>query len=122
MTTMADTRQSSNRGISRTSTVGPCATPRKASTPRHAARTAFAPVPEATPIWLAALMASRCQATRAGEGSTVSWKSVSGKALYTNAGMDIEMIQPLGVALAGGHTLAVSWIPGDTAYTLEVFQ
>lgn len=77
---------------------------------------------EATPIWLAALIASCCRATCAGAGETVSWKSVSGKALYTNAGADTEFIHPLGVALQGGQTLAVSWMPGDTAYTVEILQ
>ena len=32
----------------------------------------------------------------------------------------VELIQPLGVYLRGGQTLAVYWTPGDTAYTLEV--
>lgn len=77
---------------------------------------------EVMPIWLAALIASCCQATRAGEGATVAWKNVCGKAVYTNAGLDTEVIQPLGVTLPGGQTLVVSWIPGDTAYTVEVYQ
>jgi hypothetical protein len=118
---MAETRQKGQRTIS--GSVARCSTPRKTvCAPRHTARSAVRQAIEATPIWLAALIATRCQATRAGEGATVSWKSVSGKAVYTNAGVDTEMIQPLGVALEGGQTLAVSWIPGDTAYTLEVFQ
>jgi hypothetical protein len=75
---------------------------------------------EPTPIWMAALMASRCLANRRGEDAAVRWNHVSGKALYTNSGADPELIQPLGVYLRGGETLAVSWIPGDTAYTLEV--
>ena len=85
-------------------------------------RRSFAPAVEATPIWLAALIATRCEAKRAGAGSAVSWKSVCGKAVYTNAGADTELIQPLGVALRGGQTLAVSWTPGETSYTLEVYQ
>jgi len=75
---------------------------------------------EPTPIWMAALMASRCLADRDGKGSAVRWNQVSGKALYTNSGNDPELIQPLGVCLRGGQTLAVSWFPGDTSYTLEV--
>jgi hypothetical protein len=75
---------------------------------------------EPTPIWMAALMAIRCLANRHGEACAVCWNNVSGKALYTNCGVDPELIQPLGVYLRSGETLAVSWIPGDTTYTLEV--
>jgi len=76
--------------------------------------------PEPTPIWMAALMATRCLANRDGNGALVRWNQVSGKALYTNSGADPEWILPLGVFLGAGQTLSVSWIPGDTAYTLEV--
>ena len=75
---------------------------------------------EPTPIWMAALMATRCLANRKGQDAAVRWSQVSGKALYTNSGVDPELILPLGVCLRAGQTLAVSWIPGDTAYTLEV--
>jgi len=75
---------------------------------------------ETTPIWMAALMAALCLADRDGKGATVRWNNVSGKALYTNSGSGPELIQPLGVFLRSGETLAVSWIPGDTSYTLEV--
>jgi hypothetical protein len=75
---------------------------------------------ESTPIWMAVLMASRCLANRDGKGSAVRWNQVSGKALYTNSGDDTELILPLGVFLRGGQTLMVSWLPGDTAYTVEV--
>ena len=34
--------------------------------------------------------------------------------------MKYERIEPLGVNLLGGETLAVCWTPGETAYTLEV--
>ncbi len=77
---------------------------------------------ERTPIWLAALFASRCLAVSNGKDHDVRWSCVSGRAVYTNAGADTEFIQPLGVCLRGGHTVAVSWIPGETAYTMEVYQ
>jgi hypothetical protein len=77
---------------------------------------------ELPPIWLAALVASRCQANRNGEGHAIRWTSVSGRALYTNAGADAEWIQSLGVNLLGGQTLAVYWLPGETDYTLEVYR
>ena len=75
---------------------------------------------ESTPIWMAALMASRCLANRRGEDCAVRWCNVSGKALYTNSGADPEWIQPLGIYLQGGQTLAIWWTPGDTSYTVEV--
>jgi hypothetical protein len=73
------------------------------------------------PVWLAALAAVTHRATRDGQDRVVGWKCASGRALYTNSGDDAELIQPLGVSLKGGQTLAVSWVPGATTYTLEVF-
>jgi hypothetical protein len=75
---------------------------------------------EPTPIWMAALMACRCLANHDGEDAAVRWNQVSGKALYTNCSGGSELILPLGVFLRSGQTLAVSWTPGDTAYTMEV--
>jgi hypothetical protein len=72
------------------------------------------------PIWLAALSAATCRATRSGEAHAVRWDCVSGHVVYTNAGVDTETIQPLGVSLEGGQTLSVCWMPGETAYTLKV--
>jgi hypothetical protein len=80
------------------------------------------PAGDPLPIWLAALAAARCQANRNGEDHVVRWSCVSGRALYTNAGADAELIQPLGVRLQGGQTLAVYWLPGQTAYTVEVYR
>ena len=86
------------------------------------------PLPEASrpsepvPIWLAVLHATACKAKRNGENHTVRWEWVSGRAIYTNAGMDVERIEPLGVSLMAGHTVAVSWMPGETAYTVEVYR
>jgi hypothetical protein len=73
------------------------------------------------PIWLAALVAARCQANGNGEDRAVRWSCVSGRALYTNAGADAEWIQPLGVCLERGETLVVYWLPGETDYTMEVY-
>jgi hypothetical protein len=77
---------------------------------------------EPVPIWFAVLIASSCQASGSGEDHIVRWNCVSGRALYTNAGPDTEVIEPLGVSLKGGHTVAVSWTPGETTYTVEVFR
>jgi hypothetical protein len=79
------------------------------------------PAGDPLPIWLAALAAARCQANRNGEDHAVRWSCVSGRAQYTNAGADAELIQPLGVRLQRGQTLAVYWLPGQTAYTMEVY-
>jgi hypothetical protein len=77
-------------------------------------------MPESVPIWLAALMAARCAATVEGGIHAVEWNHVRGRAIYTNSGVETELIQPLGVRLAGGDTVAVSWVPGETAYKVEV--
>lgn len=77
---------------------------------------------EPVPIWLAALLASRCQATGNGENHAVRWLCASGRAVYTNAGVHTERIEPLGVTLKEGHTLTVCWSPGETTYSLEVFR
>jgi hypothetical protein len=77
---------------------------------------------EPVPIWLAALLATPCEAKRGGEHHAVRWNWASGRALYTNAGRDAEHIEPLGVSLLGGHTMAVCWMPGETAYTVEVYR
>jgi len=74
------------------------------------------------PIWLAALVEARCQVIRDGEDHAVRWSCVSGRAQYTNAGADAELIRPLGVQLEGGQTLAVCWLPGETDYTVEVYR
>jgi hypothetical protein len=67
------------------------------------------------------LVATCCLARGNGQDHAVRWNCVSGRAVYTNAGADAELIQPFGVRLQGGHTLAVSWEPGETAYTTEVY-
>ena len=73
---------------------------------------------EHAPIRLAALVANVCTAM----GRAVDWQHKSGKALYTNSARDAEHIQPFGVSLRRGETLAVWWQPGETAYTLEVYN
>lgn len=80
------------------------------------------PAGDPLPIWLAALAAARCQVNRNGQDHAVCWSCVSGRALYTNAGADAELIEPLGVRLQGGQTLAVYWLPGETDYTMEVYR
>jgi len=76
---------------------------------------------EPLPIWMAVLLATSCEARRNGVNHAVRWSLVSGRAVYTNAGREVEYIEPLGVSLSGGHSIAVSWMPGETAYTVEVY-
>jgi hypothetical protein len=78
--------------------------------------------PLSIPIWLAALLAVCCSADDGGEGHAVSWICISERAVYTNAGANAERIEPLGVNLHRGQTLAVYWMPGETAYTTEVYE
>ena len=75
---------------------------------------------EPIPIWLAALFAARCRAMDGHEAHAVQWICISGRAMYTNAGAHAELIEPLGIKLQRGQTLAVCWMPGETAYTIEV--
>ncbi|MCU1235732.1 MAG: hypothetical protein JWP63_3699 [Candidatus Solibacter sp.] len=74
------------------------------------------------PIWFAVLMASSCRAKANGENRAIRWDCDAGRAVYTNRGGDAERIEPLGVSLMGGQTLAVYWMPGETAYTVEVYR
>jgi len=74
------------------------------------------------PIWFAALIASQCQARAKGNGRDVRWNCISGRAVYTNRGAEEETIEPLGVCLQRGDTVAVSWNPGETSYKVEIFQ
>jgi hypothetical protein len=76
---------------------------------------------QSLPIWLAALVAVRCSADDGREGHSVSWDCISDRAVYTNGGSSAERIEPLGVYLQTGQTLAVYWMPGETAYTMEVY-
>jgi hypothetical protein len=72
---------------------------------------------------MAALLASSCQASdNQGSDRMVNWRCVSGRAIYTNGHVEVETIQPFGVPLRRGETVAVSWLPGDTAYTLELYR
>jgi len=79
-------------------------------------------VAEPAPIWMAALLATPCRAVANGSDHAVRWDCVAGRAMYTNQSAEAEFIKPLGIQLQCGDTLAVSWRPGETGYTLEVYQ
>ena len=76
---------------------------------------------QSMPVWLSALVAAQCLATDGNQRHDVPWDCVAGRAVYTNAGATAEFIEPLGVSLERGETLAISWRPGETAYTMEVY-
>ncbi len=77
---------------------------------------------EARPIWLAALLATPFRATSATQQREVLWSCIAGRAVYTNSSTETEFIQPLGVKLQRGDTLAVFWTPGESEYTVEVYK
>jgi hypothetical protein len=77
---------------------------------------------ETRPIWLAVLEATSCQAQSRGKYHAVSWQHVCGRATYTNLENDEERIEPLGVSVPRGKTVAVSWLPGETEYRVEVYK
>ena len=77
---------------------------------------------DSRPIWMAVLVAAGCQALTRGREHAVQWEWEAGRAVYANTSADAELIQPLGVRLEGGHTLAIYWAPGETAYSMETFS
>ncbi len=107
----------------RSGTVGILGTRHDAQARRHRAASSGAAQEHACsmPIWMAALSATTRLARQNGSDQAVSWDCISGRALYTNAGSDTETIEPLGVSLKSGQTLAVYWMPGETGYTMEVY-
>ncbi len=70
-------------------------------------------IAEPIPIWMAALIASEA-------GRRIRWEWLSGRAVYTNGGTDTEVIEPFGVPVQGGESISVTWLPGETAYTVEL--
>ncbi|HTP31302.1 MAG TPA: hypothetical protein VMJ75_03960 [Candidatus Acidoferrales bacterium] len=104
--------------------MGPLLDTYQAATLQHIARPGAASrreEHEPLPIWLAVLLATSCEARSDSTNHTIRWDHRAGRATYTNAGSEDERIEPLGVRLSRGETLAVSWGPGETSYTLEVF-
>ena len=72
------------------------------------------------PVWLAALIAADCKAISRFEAHGIHWSCAGGRAVYTNLGRMRESVQPFGLTLEPGDTLAVSWRPSETEYTLEL--
>jgi hypothetical protein len=77
---------------------------------------------EPRPIWLSVLEATSCQARSRGKHHAVRWQHISGRATYTNLGSEEERIEPLGISVPRGKTVAVFWQPGETEYTVEVYK
>lgn len=76
---------------------------------------------EALPVWMSVLEASSCQAQSRRRTHPIRWQHNSGRATYTNLGREEERIEPLGVNVPRGNTVAVTWLPGETGYTVEVY-
>jgi hypothetical protein len=74
------------------------------------------------PIWLAALLASGCEAADRTHIHCMEWSCTAGQALYTNCRWDVEEIQAFGVRLGTGERLIVSWQPGETGYTVQIWR
>ena len=78
----------------------------------------FRETQESLPIWMAALVASGCEARVNGEALRVEWLCVSDRAVYTNGGDETIVLLPFGVPVRAGESVVVSWLPGETAYTI----
>jgi hypothetical protein len=74
------------------------------------------------PVWMAALQASGCHAVLRDREHGVDWEWIADRAVYTNNGPGTEVIQPLGISLRSGDTLAVFWAPAQTTYTTETYR
>jgi hypothetical protein len=72
------------------------------------------------PVWMAALLAAECQVTGNGFARTVDWRCRSGRAMYTNLGAETEIVHPFGIPLRRGETVIISWLRGETAYTVQL--
>jgi hypothetical protein len=77
---------------------------------------------EPQPIWMAVLVSACCQAAGGGRKQAIRWEWVAGRALYVNTSVGPEWIEPLGVNLKSGHTLAVHWAAGETGYSVETYR
>jgi hypothetical protein len=69
---------------------------------------------------MAALLAAECQVTGNGGTRTVDWRCRSGRAMYTNLGVETEIVYPFGIAVRSLETIIVSWLPGGTGYTVQL--
>jgi hypothetical protein len=75
----------------------------------------------AQPVWLAALAGACCHAVSSKGARTICWEWLQGHAIYFNISKESERIQPLEVDLPSGHTIAVSWAPSETTYSVKTF-
>jgi hypothetical protein len=77
-------------------------------------------VAEPLPIWMAALLASACEARGDGITRDVQWECIDDRAIYTNDGEQTLILYPFGVPVRGGETLVVAWLPNETGYTVKL--
>ena len=74
----------------------------------------------ALPVWMAALIAAECQVIGNGLARKIDWRCRSGRAMYTNLGVETEVIQPFGIAVRSLETVIISWPPGGTGYSVQL--
>ena len=75
---------------------------------------------DAQPVWMAALLATDCLVQTSGGARKVAWQCVAGRAVYSNSGAETIVLLPFGVRVRGGASVIVSWLPGETGYTIEL--
>lgn len=80
-------------------------------TPRRQPATATEPMP----IWMAALLASAA-------GRKVSWEWLGGRAVFRNRSARPELIEPLGLRVGRGESVVVTWLPGQSEYTIQLYR
>jgi len=72
-------------------------------------------------IWSAALSAVGCVATGTGGSSQpIEWQPARNCLKYT--AKRAVIVEPFGISLKPGETLAVRWKPGDTGYSMMLLQ
>jgi hypothetical protein len=76
---------------------------------------------ERLPIWMSALLSIGCYATGNNGQRTIAWNCGASQAHYTNGSSDTEVIYPFGIRLGCGETIYVSWLPGETEYSIELY-
>ena len=74
----------------------------------------------AAPVWAAALNAAACRAVLPdGIARPIQWIPGPSDCVRYGASEDV-VIEPFGIALAGGSVLEVGWGVGETGYSLKI--
>ena len=76
----------------------------------------------ATPIWMAALLAARCDGLEPHASGPIPWECRQDAAQFTNRSAAPVYIPAFDLNLHAGETLTVSWRPGSTSFDVVVSQ